>query len=105
MAQRILEFLALLASSAPDQLRRVGDIAVALASLIITGPLILIAAIAIKCETQGPALLQSDGISRTRRSTSLRFRTRVSDPVRGQAGELTKVGRFLEYTRIDALPQ
>ena len=89
----------------PDRLTRLGDIAVASALLTITGPLIAFAAIAIKCETQGPAFESSkNGLSQARRST-LRLRTRVNDPERGRTGELTYVGRLLEYTRIDALPQ
>jgi len=88
-----------------DRLMRLGDLVVASALLTITGPLIAVAAIAIKCETQGLAFeVSENGLSQARRST-LRLRTRVNDPERGRTGELTYVGRLLEYTRIDALPQ
>ena len=90
---------------ASERLTRMGDIVAASALLIITGPLIAFAAIAIKCETEGPVFGASkNGLSQARRST-LRLRTRVNDPERGRASELTHVGRFLDYTRIDALPQ
>ena len=88
------------------QLRRVGDIAIASVLLTITGPLIAFAAVAVRCETRGPAFERSEhGVAEDRGSTSLKLRTRVRDPGTPGAGELTSVGRFLEYTRIDALPR
>lgn len=85
---------------------RLCDRVAGLVLLIVTGPLIAFAALAVKLETRGPVFDRSECLFRGRRFTSLKLRTRVHDPLRPKwSRELTKVGNFLEHARIDTLPQ
>jgi len=85
---------------------RLGDLLIALVLLTITGPLIALAVLAIKCRSPGPAFERFEGgASGARRLTLLKLRTRAHGPVAASAREASAVGRFLEYARIDELPQ
>ena len=91
---------------APHRFRWLCDRVVAAGLLMITGPLIAFAALAIKTETLGPAFDKSECLFRGRRFSSLTLRTRVHDPLRPKwARKKTRVGKFLEYAQIDALPR
>src|SRR5258708_1695179 len=90
-------------------MRRLADLVIACIALAITFPLMLMVGLAIRLETGGPILARQNRIGRAgRRFQMLKFRTSVHRPehsARPWAEEMTRVGRFLRYTRIDALPQ
>ena len=93
------------------RLTRLGDLAAACALIAFTLPLMAIVAIAIKCESPGPVFerRQCVGIG-GRRFDALSFRTTlhaVEDVDRGwhRAPQMTRLGPYLRYAGIDALPQ
>lgn len=94
--------------------KRIFDIVVAAVLLLITVPLVLLVAVLVKCESSGPVLYRQDRVGlRGRVFILFKFRSMRSDaepagiPV--WAGErdsrITRIGRFIRYTRIDELPQ
>lgn len=90
-------------------MRRVADIVIAVAVLLLTLPLIAAVAFAIRYEGAGPILEFEDRIGIDgRRFKLLKFRTVLYDPECTRpawAREITQVGQFLRYTRMDTLPQ
>ena len=95
-------------------LRRGFDIVVAVALLIFALPVMLLTAIAIKCDSPGPVFYRQLRAGQHRRPFSLyKFRSMVVDAEAGGAPRwatpgdprTTKVGRFIRLTRIDELPQ
>jgi lipopolysaccharide/colanic/teichoic acid biosynthesis glycosyltransferase len=94
---------------APDQMRRLADFVIACVLLAITSPLMVTVALVIKFESSGPILLRQTCIGcNGRRFQMLKFRTVVHDPKHTMpvwAARSTPIGRFLRYTRIEALPQ
>lgn len=82
---------------------------VVLAALLlgITGPLLLIVALVIRCESPGPVLDNRASINREgRRFMALTFRTTEHAEGRIWSGpDMTRVGWFLIYTRIVSLPK
>jgi polysaccharide biosynthesis protein PslA len=93
------------------RVRRLGDLAAACALIAFTLPLMTIVAIAIKCDSPGPVFerQQCVGIG-GRRFAALSFRTTLhaaedADLAWHRAPELTRVGPYLRYARIDDLPQ
>ena len=74
--------------------------------LLLTAPLLTIVALAIRLETAGPILVSRVWIGRSgRRIDVLRFRTTEWVEGRERWGSLTRVGHFLQQTRIEVLPQ
>ena len=91
-----------------DQMRRLADVVIAAVLLLLTFPLMLAAALAIRWEGPGPIFEWETCIDRGRRFQLLKFRTRVPDPEHTLplwARETTRVGEFLSYTRTENLPQ
>jgi lipopolysaccharide/colanic/teichoic acid biosynthesis glycosyltransferase len=92
-----------------DQMRRLADLLIAGALLLITSPLMLAVALAIKWEGPGPILERQRCIARGgRRFELLKFRTMVPDPEHTMplwARKTTQLGEFLRHTRIECLPQ
>ena len=90
-------------------MKNLGNFVAALGLLTLTLPLMAFVALAIKCESPEPVLERRQRIgSGGRRFDLLTFRTTVHDPndaLPSWARKATPVGRFLRYTRIDALPQ
>lgn len=95
-------------------IKRIGDIVVAICMLIITSPIFVAIAIAIKCTDQGPVLYTQNRLTRDGKIFRIyKFRTmevdaeKKSGPIK--AGErdprILPVGRFLRMTRMDELPQ
>src|SRR3984893_19156120 len=89
--------------------RRLGDRAAACALIAFTLPLMAIVAIAIKFESPGPVFERQRccGIG-GHRFDMLSFRTSVDDFEHSAGwarGDITRLGRLLRYSRIDALPQ
>jgi exopolysaccharide biosynthesis polyprenyl glycosylphosphotransferase len=95
-------------------LRRAFDIAGSLLLLLVTLPLLLLAAIAIKLETRGPVFYRQERVGRAGRVFTLfKFRSMVANaeaaggPVWASQRDarITRVGRILRLTRIDEIPQ
>jgi sugar transferase (PEP-CTERM system associated) len=94
--------------------KRVFDIAASLALLLVTFPVMLIAAVCIICETGRPVLYRQERVGQGGRSfTIYKFRSMSmgaeSDGKPRWAGanddRTTRAGRFMRKTRIDELPQ
>ncbi len=89
------------------------DIGFALAALVLLGPIMLAAAVAIYAESGGPVLFRQERIGQNGRIFRiLKFRTMRLDAEAGGARwatandpRVTKVGRFLRRTSLDELPQ
>jgi lipopolysaccharide/colanic/teichoic acid biosynthesis glycosyltransferase len=97
------------ADVALDQMRRLVDLLIAGVLVLVTSPLMLFVALAIKWEGPGPIFERETCIGRgERRFQMLKFRTLVPDPehtVPVWARKTTQVGEFLRYTRVECLPQ
>jgi lipopolysaccharide/colanic/teichoic acid biosynthesis glycosyltransferase len=93
--------------------RRVFDVTVALMGLIVFAPLMIMIALAIRLDTRGPVFFSQIRLGRGGRHFRLhKFRKFVHGPeASGRAVTLkndrrmTRVGRFLERTKLDELPQ
>ncbi|MFA7636502.1 MAG: exopolysaccharide biosynthesis polyprenyl glycosylphosphotransferase [Monoglobales bacterium] len=94
--------------------KRAVDIIVALVGIIITLPVYFIVPIAIKLESRGPAIFKQRRVTINQKVFNMyKFRTMYKDAEKDTGAVLatendpriTKVGRFLRYTRIDELPQ
>ncbi len=92
-----------------DQMKRLGDIVIACVLLVITLPLMLFVAFAIKWESPGPILEREACIGAGgRRFQMLKFRVSVHDPEQATPSwvqQMTRVGQMLHYTRIEGFPQ
>jgi lipopolysaccharide/colanic/teichoic acid biosynthesis glycosyltransferase len=92
-----------------EQMRHLADLVIAGVLLVITSPLMVLVALAIKWEGPGPILERQRCITRDgRRFEMLKFRTMVADQERmmpAWARKTTQFGEFLRYTRIESLPQ
>lgn len=94
--------------------KRVMDILVSLVGIVVSLPVMLIAAIAIKCTSRGPVVFKQERIGLHNKPFRMyKFRTmevqKPSQEVKGWTTKddprVTKVGRFLRRTSIDELPQ
>jgi exopolysaccharide biosynthesis polyprenyl glycosylphosphotransferase len=83
-------------------------------ALLITWPLMLLAALAVKLDSEGPALLRQVRLGKGGKPFFfLKFRSmyqdadKLSGPVRAKENDprITRVGRWIRLTRIDELPQ
>jgi len=95
-------------------LKRVMDIAVSFAALVILSPLLLLTIVAIKLSSRGPAIYSQERVGRGGRIFKVhKFRTMVVDAEKvtgpvissGDDPRVTKIGRILRNTKIDELPQ
>jgi lipopolysaccharide/colanic/teichoic acid biosynthesis glycosyltransferase len=94
-------------------MKRLFDISVAVAGLIIFLPLLLVVAALIKFDSVGPVLFRQERIGKGFRPFDIyKFRTMVPDASRrggpitfGLDPRITRVGRLLRSTKIDELPQ
>ena len=93
--------------------KRLFDLLLAAAGLLLLSPLLLAIAAAIRLDTPGPALFRQQRVGRGGRPFRIhKFRTMVADaPARGPGltigddARITRVGRFLRAKRLDELPQ
>ncbi|HSV68831.1 MAG TPA: sugar transferase [Methylibium sp.] len=93
--------------------KRLFDLLLATAGLLLLSPLLLAIAAAIRLDTRGPALFRQERVGRGGRPFRIhKFRTMVADaPARGpgltigEDARITRVGRFLRAKRLDELPQ
>ena len=101
-------------SGAVQRTKRIIDIFLSLALLMVTAPLMILVAIAIKLESAGSALYFQERVGLGgRRFVLWKFRSMVSDAERertpvwatAQDPRITRIGRVIRYARIDELPQ
>jgi lipopolysaccharide/colanic/teichoic acid biosynthesis glycosyltransferase len=94
-------------------MKRLFDIVVSLAGLVLLSPLLLLVAVLVKADSRGPIFFRQERMGRGFRSFSIyKFRTMVWDASRkgqsitvGNDPRITPAGRFLRATKIDELPQ
>jgi len=92
--------------------KRLFDITISMIGLIITSPILLITAIAIKLESPGPIIFKQERLGLNGRVFKIyKFRSMCEGAEKGGVYEkkgdprLTKVGKFIRKTSIDELPQ
>jgi len=90
--------------------RRLAEFVAACALITFALPLMAIVAIAIKCDSPGPIFERQQRVgSGGRRFDALRFRTlhavEDADLAWHRAPHMTRLGPYLRYAGIDALPQ
>lgn len=96
-----------------DMIRRVLDVGLATFGLVLTSPVLLIAALAIKLTSPGPVLFRQQRVGLNGslfKILKLRTMQVDSESVGGQLTvgadpRVTRVGRFLRAWKIDELPQ
>jgi undecaprenyl phosphate N,N'-diacetylbacillosamine 1-phosphate transferase len=93
-------------------LKRTIDIIISAVGLIITSPLLLITAIAIKLESPGPVIFQQERLGLNGKVFKIyKFRSMCVGAEKGGVYEkkgdarVTKVGKIIRKTSIDELPQ
>jgi exopolysaccharide biosynthesis polyprenyl glycosylphosphotransferase len=105
-------------------LKRIMDLSIGVVTLVVTAPVLLLAAIAIKIDSPGPALYRAWRVGRKgRKFRCYKFRTMVADADARKNGlmhmnerngatfkiaddpRITRLGRFLRRYSIDELPQ
>jgi lipopolysaccharide/colanic/teichoic acid biosynthesis glycosyltransferase len=97
----------------PQVIKRSFDIAVAAMGLVVLSPLMVIFAVLIKCDSEGPVFFKQRRIGKNFRAFAIyKFRTmkensELSGPVItvGEDPRITRIGRFLRKTKLDELPQ
>lgn len=92
--------------------KRLLDITISMIGLIITSPILLITAIAIKLESPGPIIFKQERLGLKGKVFKIyKFRSMCVDAEKGGVYEekgdprVTKVGKFIRKTSIDELPQ
>lgn len=96
-----------------QRVKFVPDIALALIGLVVTAPVLLLAAIAVRLDSPGPVLFRQQRVGRAGEEFEiLKFRTMRQDAEAGGAQfaqtadpRITRVGHYLRRSRIDELPQ
>jgi lipopolysaccharide/colanic/teichoic acid biosynthesis glycosyltransferase len=97
-----------------DLLKRVVDIALSSVGILLSWPLMLATAIAVRLDTQGPILFRQERVGRDGLAfTLLKFRSMRADaekstgPVWATEDDprITRSGRFIRRARLDELPQ
>lgn len=97
-----------------DTIKRLFDIVISFIMIVITLPVMLIAALAIKLTSKGPILYKQVRVTKGQKEFEIyKFRSmrtdaeELSGPVLAEAEDprITKVGKYLRSLRIDELPQ
>lgn len=95
-------------------LKRIMDIIISLTAIIVSLPVMLITAIAIKCYDHGPIIFVQDRYTINKKIFKIyKFRSMVVDaekngsviPAKENDPRITPVGKFIRKLRIDELPQ
>ena len=94
-------------------MKRTFDIVVSSVGLVLTSPVLLVAAIVVKLESDGPAFYKGDRVGRGGRPfrilklRTMRWETESQGPsvTAGDDPRITRVGRFLRRTKGDEIPQ
>jgi lipopolysaccharide/colanic/teichoic acid biosynthesis glycosyltransferase len=93
--------------------KRAFDVVAAGAGIVLAAPLLLLAAVAIKCDSPGPVLFRQERVGRGGRTFRIhKLRTMSDDAVLrgpmltvGADERITRIGHFLRRTKLDELPQ
>ncbi len=93
--------------------KRLMDIGISLVGIVLTSPVMLLAALIIKLQDGGPVLFKQVRYTRNyERFTLMKFRSMIVDAEKNGAQfttqgdeRITPFGRFMRTTRIDELPQ
>jgi len=93
--------------------KRLLDLVVAAAGLLLAAPLMLLVALAVRLDSPGPVFFRQGRVGRGGREFTLwKFRSMKTDAEAGGARwaverdpRVTRVGRFIRKTRLDELPQ
>ena len=93
--------------------KRLLDLVVAAAGLVLAAPLMLLVALAVRLDSPGPVFFRQARVGRGGREFTLwKFRSMKTDAEAGGAQwaveddpRVTRVGRFIRKTRLDELPQ
>ena len=94
--------------------KRITDLVVAIFLLVLTAPLMLLVAVAIRCDSPGAIFYKQERVGyRGRRFQVLKFRSMVTNAenegiaiwATEQDPRVTRVGRLIRLMRIDELPQ
>lgn len=94
--------------------KRAVDVVTSIVGLVVSSPIMLIAAVAIRCTSRGPIIFKQERIGLHNKPFKMyKFRTmEVQKPSTEEKGwttkddpRVTKVGKFLRRTSIDELPQ
>ena len=101
------------ASRSDPALKRIVDVMIAAAGLVLAAPLMLLTAIAVRLDSPGPVLYRQERVGENDRLFTLcKFRSMRSDAEKGTPlwaknndSRVTRVGRFIRLTRLDELPQ
>ena len=94
-------------------IKRVTDLGLSAAGLLVSAPIMALTTLAIRLDSDGPALYAQERVGENGRVFTLyKFRSMRTDAERGvpvwaRDGDdrITRVGRFLRLTRLDELPQ
>jgi lipopolysaccharide/colanic/teichoic acid biosynthesis glycosyltransferase len=94
-------------------MKRMFDITVALAGLLLLSPLMVAVGLLVKADSEGPIFFRQERIGKGFRPFHIyKFRTMAQDASHrggeitfGDDPRITRVGRFLRKTKIDELPQ
>lgn len=93
-------------------IKRVMDISISIIGILLTSPIMLITAIAIKIESEGPIVFQQERLGYKGKVFKIyKFRSMCIDAEKGGVYEkkgdhrVTKVGKVIRKTSIDELPQ
>lgn len=92
--------------------KRLFDVIISMTGLIITSPILLITAIAIKLESSGPIIFKQERLGLNGNVFKIyKFRSMCEDAEKGGVYEtkgdprVTRVGKFIRKTSTDELPQ
>ncbi len=92
------------------RLKRLSDISIAAAGLLLFGPIVTLCALAVRISDGGPAFFRQRRVGKNRtRFTLIKLRTMrqapPGSPPLPDAERITTLGRFLRATRLDEFPQ
>jgi sugar transferase (PEP-CTERM system associated) len=95
------------------RVRRLADLTIATIGFLLTSPLMLLTAIAIKLESKGPIFYTQERVGlHNRPFRIIKFRSMHTDAEKNGAvwaskndPRVTRIGKFIRKTRIDELPQ
>jgi lipopolysaccharide/colanic/teichoic acid biosynthesis glycosyltransferase len=95
-------------------MKRLVDMVMALTIFLLTWPVMILTALAVKLDSAGPALFRQERIGQDGRPfTLMKFRSMRADAEKATGAvwaseddpRITRVGRFIRKTRLDELPQ
>lgn len=91
-------------------MKRAFDLVVSIVALVLTSPVVVVAALAVKLDSPGPAFYNGRRVGKDGREFRIhKLRSMRAGPgpavTAGDDARITAVGRFLRRTKIDELPQ